>query len=269
MTEQKHFTDQEIATCAEAIIDGTFGKLDEYYSQHLANCDSCANQVTMVSSILEEESILLDENNTLPQSKPQKPISIYKTIAWAAAAILLVLIGFRFFPGQQGNNTNNDIAQSKTVDTLKVVQHSVNPTIKDTIVPANKIDEKTPKPNNNPQKHIITKPEKADLLAYSPNNNLEKLAERYNGAAMRGTEIKVTTPNTFETTANKILLEWENSDNVLVIIELFNNKGEKIIESETTDNNYQPKEKIKPGLYYWKLINEDFDLVFCGKIILK
>ncbi|MGE0079578.1 MAG: hypothetical protein AB7S48_17085 [Bacteroidales bacterium] len=46
---------------------------------------------------------------------------------------------------------------------------------------------------------------------------------------------------------------------------ILNNNGENIQSIETQGNGIKIPE-LKQGLYYWKLINEDFDLLYCGKI---
>jgi hypothetical protein len=83
----------------------------------------------------------------------------------------------------------------------------------------------------------------------------------------RGESIDVTTLPELKY-AKGTKLEWNNPEKQVLYVELFNNSGEKIKEITTNESNYHLP-MLQPGLYYWKLINENYDLLFVGKIIVK
>ncbi|PWD97647.1 hypothetical protein [Marinilabilia rubra] len=114
--------------------------------------------------------------------------------------------------------------------------------------------------------------EKADtirfLAHFEPDEDLEKLVDRYKGNLRNSGEVKVVSPLTVTNSNNSITIKWENPGKKRLIIEVFNNEGSRIIETETTKNEYTLK-NLDEGLYYWKLISENFELLFCGKIVIK
>jgi hypothetical protein len=87
---------------------------------------------------------------------------------------------------------------------------------------------------------------------------------------MRGDDISVLSPHKMEVKqGSEILIKIKNPENSSLIFEFFDNKNKKLFEKETTEETCQVKKLTKPGLYYWKLLNQDFDLLYCGKIIIE
>jgi hypothetical protein len=111
--------------------------------------------------------------------------------------------------------------------------------------------------------------EKADTLKFlahfEPNEELEKLTERFKGNLRSTDEIEVISPLSLSCSKSSITIKWKNPQKKRLIIEVFNNKGERILETETTEEVYT-LQNLNNGLYYWKLISEDFELLFCGRI---
>lgn len=114
--------------------------------------------------------------------------------------------------------------------------------------------------------------EKADTLKflahYKPNEKLEKLTKRFKGNLRSTDGIEVISPLTLSCSKSSITIKWNNPQQKRLIIEVFNNNGERILETETIKEQYT-LQNLENGLYYWKLISEDFELLFCGKIVIK
>ncbi len=65
-----------------------------------------------------------------------------------------------------------------------------------------------------------------------------------------------------------INFEWETNIEEKVIIKLFNNKEDKVAEISANGNSANiTSNKLKKGLYYWKLETEE-DLYYVGKIYI-
>ena len=108
-----------------------------------------------------------------------------------------------------------------------------------------------------------------NLLAYAVNEELEKLVERYTETSLRG-DFSVNIKSIIEIKSNEdLVFEWNNTNKENLTLEFFNNSGDKLFEEKTSENRFTTTGLSNSGLYYWKLINEDFDLLFCGKIIVK
>lgn len=256
---KEHLTDEQIALCAEALSKKNVNSLPNSLQQHLNQCDECANQVTLVSEL--SESITLEAES---ESKTRK---IGLTYRISAAAVILVLIGLGFYKGKPLKQEQS-IAQT-TVDSILIEKSSSELKTNENVEIAH-VENKS---NNNSEIEEPKNPEiiqsetnSTELLAYASNADMEKLVERFNSGAMRGNDIKVLSPILVSGKTNEIILEWTNEEEQELIVEFFDNKGNKLNEQTTTQSRIQPKNLTNKGLYYWKLINEDFDLIFCGKI---
>lgn len=266
MGEIHHLTEQEIAACVEAMNNGTFLELDQAIQNHIAECDSCAQEISTISMILDEEQALtatIDSNFAKEPSVQKNSFSQRSVITLLVAASLILFFGIRLFNEKEYNTEVSHMVMNDTTETEIIEQVTPEPNSQ------KQSSEKRIKTKPKKQPVIITKPANKELLAYAPNEQLEKLVERFNGSSMRGEEIEIKSPVVIESKIGEVTLEWTNPNDQLLIIEFFDNKGEKISEIETSDLLYQPKLFKDPGLYYWKLINEDYDLLFCGKIKLK
>lgn len=239
----EHLTEQEVAQCAEAIREGNYTSLPHAIKEHLANCDDCANEVAMVAELAN------DIGGTTPK-KNKKSIRLWLTISGAIAASLTLLIIGNYFI----INTNNDLPTQNN-QLAKVDSASQNT---DTSFISTK------EKDTAPQKIVPVR--KEILAAYTPNKDLEKLAENFK-QAYRGEEITVETPSEINLPGVDSL-KWINNNASKLTVVLLNNKGETVISAANQGNGIKIP-TLTSGLYYWKLINEDFDLLFCGKIMVK
>lgn len=268
MENNKHLSEQEIALCAEAIVNGTFSQLDEKYQKHLSECDICANEVNMVSSICEEEKIMLSQIERKVSENKKSTRNITAVLVWGAAASIILLLGVKFLSNNQVTNTHSNTVA--VVDTAINNSHKTDSVIPmDTLVPEKQLKIEPKKEEEKEIENVIIKPDKKVLLAYATHADLEKMVKRFESGNMRGSEIKILSPIEIKSNAKDLKLDWENVDGQTLFLELFDNKGNLMSEIELTESGYKPKEIWQDGLYYWKLINEDFDLLFCGKIIIK
>jgi hypothetical protein len=246
--EQNHLSEEEIALAAEATSANTFDKLPLAIKSHIIECDKCATEVAIVSEIIDNEDIATDKVSN------KNNIKKLLTIGISIAAILILMLGlFYIF------NSKNDVVSEivKSTDSTKVQQEQ--------IIEKKQIAQEKEEVKSEPQ--IIDNKEEI-LLSYNENPNLESLYQRYNDGAMRGDEIKIISPSLLEiSNIQKTFLEWENPYNEDLTIEIYNNKGEKIMETSTNKDKIQLSKINEKGLYYWKLFNSDFDLIFCGKIV--
>jgi len=262
MGDFKHLTDEQIALCAEAVNHHSWEELPAEWRQHVAGCDDCAFQITQVSELTETETKI-----QLPQKK------IISLVGWSgiAASMLILITGgyyllrapLKSLPQSQAQNSETIKTQFRDSSTsIKLVDPGLNLSQSNSTKTTNKPDIIIQVPSN--QK------DKPDMLAYAPQPQMEQLVERFQGSAMRGGNITVQSPATIKSgSPETIKLEWENTETQTLLVEFYNNKGEKLFEDQTTQNSYIPSQIKNKGLYYWKLISADYDLIFCGKIIIE
>ena len=66
---------------------------------------------------------------------------------------------------------------------------------------------------------------------------------------------------------NDILFQWEEIEYQPVYLKIINNKGEQLFTYTVDDDQYRFKEKLSPGLYYWKIENDD-DVLRIGRFFI-
>lgn len=247
----KHLTTEELAIYVEYLKGGPIKKLPQEIIDHIETCDECASEAIEIYEIEKEELIV--------PSTRSKIIPLYYATA-AIAASLLVFLVFQF-------NLLNTKSTDPQISGNKYFKDTMSIII-DTATEKNNGDD-MPEKNNNIIKEINPKKEELLAKAYQPNSDLENLVDRYRGT-LRGDDVEVITPIELRLKkGSPVTFKWNSEGENSLTVEVFNNKGEKIEESSTMDTKYKSLAVKSPGIYYWKLFNEDFDLIFCGKVIIK
>lgn len=260
MLENGHLSEEQIALYADAVIANQVDKVDSALRNHILECDKCAEKVMAVTEI--SEDYLISRNLKLAK------IMAFTKRYWfqiAASIILILGSGLIIYQLNQVNNIPlqgiTEIEEDSTeiiLDTTMHLKPKKTPIAQEKTSTTNKFKEQKKKQQ-----------EDKILLAYAEDANMEKLVDRYNNATLRG-NLSIDMQSTIKIKPNdELVFEWDNANDELLIVEFFNNSGEKLFEEETSDSLFKTKRIKNPGLYYWKLLNEDFDLLFCGKIIVQ
>ncbi len=246
--KDQHLSENEIAQAAEFLLDNRYSKLDEDIRKHLKECNDCASEVEFMFAMINGEK------------RVGKPLPVIKILSYVVAASVVVALFVIFSPNSTPDDSQqqNMIAKTEESTVVDSAQFFTNQGT-DTIDNATYVlVEKEP---------VIIDKSNDDIL-YAEAAELEKLVERFN-SANRGGDITVLSEQVINIELGKpVKLTWKNNDQVELQVELFNNKG-KLINNYSTVYNNIVIDNLENGLYYWKLINEDFDLLYCGKIIIK
>ena len=259
----KHLTAEQLAIYAEALAKNDLQDVSHEIIEHIEECDTCASEAIDFSFTLTDTDYSQNKTKTIA---PRKSINKYRYFAYAASIVvpLALWLGFYYFK----NDNNQQFAEQKENEQI------IDSTDNNVIVPAAQNDSTNEKNGTeSPEKDIIIikpEPNNDNLLAmYEPHPETEKLTNNFKGS-LRGDNIDIISKNKIVADKNKaITLEWKNTEQTELTIEIFDNKAVNIESSETTENSYTVKQKLSPGLYYWKLYNEEFDLLFCGKIVIE
>jgi hypothetical protein len=239
----------------------------------VSECDQCAEEVKMVSQIIDDKA---KEFANKYQKEKNNPFQSRKFIArYAIAASVVVIIGLGIlFTLDYTSNKNKNLAgldKPKPVADTSEKKSGLAEKPEYTKKKTNK-DSARSKENENNEIHTKNQDSKTknNRLAYVPDNRLEQLSARFVDANMRGDDISVLSPHKMEVKqGSEILIKIKNPENSSLIFEFFDNKNKKLFEKETTEETCQVEKLTQPGLYYWKLLNQDFDLLYCGKIIIE
>ena len=263
----KHLTAEQLAIYAEALAKDDLQDVSHEIIEHIEECDTCASEAIDFSFILKDNDYSQNKTKIIA---PHKSINKFKYYAYAASIVipLALWLGFYYFK----NDNNQQFAEQKENEQI------IDSTDNNIIAPPAQNDstkEENETETESPEKEkgvIIKKPDSNNdnlLAMYEPHSETEKLVNNFKGS-LRGDDIEIISKNKIVAGKNKaITLEWKNTEQTELTIEIFDNKAVNIESSETTENNYTVKQKVLPGLYYWKLFNEEFDLLFCGKIVIE
>ncbi len=251
---EKHLTDEQLAIYSH-FLKGNYTKdLPSEITEHIANCDICASQAVDLSFIIEDVE---------KELSPNKKIKSYTLRNWLIAASILLPIIIWISIQISSKNQKEKFAEKQeiedTIDTTNEVQNKITPNLPNIGNTNKKKYKMGTSPKNN----------KNLLASYTPNPENEKLYNNFK-SKMLGKKIKVITKNDIRLSKNKtILFEWKNPENINLIIEVFDNKGTNIISKNINGKVFQVNNKLNNGLYYWKLFNDEYDILWCGKIIIK
>ncbi|MBI9054887.1 MAG: hypothetical protein JEY96_13770 [Bacteroidales bacterium] len=267
MFENGHLSEEELALYVDAYIAGDLNEIPADLISHAKNCDECANKILSIIEITEN---LSDEDKSSKDETPtnSKGFFFKKNYFLQMAASIIFIVGAGLIFLQIKQTKNNPIKQySEVIDsTISSIDSSL-------VMPEKNIQNTAQSKKDSLKQFKEVKNDNLsnnqNLLAFAEDEQLEKLVERYSDSALRG-NFSIKSKSIIEIKSNELLkLEWNNDDKELLILEFFDNKGNKLFESETSESLFATDQFKVKGLYYWKLINEDFDLVFCGKIIIK
>ncbi len=238
MNDKSHFSEEEIAQCADAINDGIYDQLPEKLRKHLSECEQCASEVLMVADIAFNFSI----KEAQPKSSRLKRWIYVVSISAAAAAAVLIFTIFKF--SQPDSNMPLNKAMIAQTDTSA------------------KIDKKGDSSVLMNKKEL----ENQQIASLEINEKLEKLYRNHQ-ESYRANSIQIITKGEVAYPAIDSL-KWINKTKDKLTVEIFNNNDQEI-KSLGTNTSAVKIPKLGTGIYYWKLINEDFDLLYVGKIIVK
>ncbi len=266
MIKDHHLSEEQIALCADAINSDNYEKLPEFIREHLVYCEQCVNEVMMVTEIFSAFE------KEFPGTK--KKARLFKIKPWhistvsVAAAITLLFVVLQFTDLGNDKASKPDIVQIQQ-DRLTLIVDT-----NDTIYIDKEAKPQVFEQGEAPmlaEEDILEDPLYKDtayelIAAYVPDKNLEQIFNNMKGT-YRGRNINITTPHII-LHSEQDSLKWSNPENEKLYVEIFNNNGEEI-EIITSQDQGVAIPELTGGLYYWKLINEHFDLLFVGKIIVK
>ncbi len=270
-TLKNHLTTEQIAECADAINEGRYAQLPEYLRHHLTECDQCASEVIYVAEMSSDSDKKTDMEINRDSSEKNRFLKTpgKKILIGIAASIVILAVALLLSFPKLITPDKNEIASSHKNDDNKPLEtiDKRGDTIKDhTVHNNNHRTEKNETTTENINDIDNAEPEKRELLAsYEPDPELEKLYKTMQGN-FRGKTIKTETPSEIIYNNNDSL-RWKNKTSQPLIVEIFDNSGKEIIRDKTKQEKYKIP-SLSPGLYYWKLIDKDFELLFVGKIVV-
>ncbi|MGM0567217.1 MAG: hypothetical protein ACQESX_10705 [Bacteroidota bacterium] len=252
----KHLSEEQIAQYAEALASGKQEDLPEAILNHVKECDQCADEVMHVHEMLISEEL-----------KTQKPAGkkyTLKPVKWVSVAagitLLVGLGGYLFLRTDQSiqpETADSQLSGNQSPKIVEIIEIEDVAKQKDTLkVPAESIKESADKASE----------DEVLLARFEPNKQLESLASRFGQEQMRSNDFRLQSDHYQKIQPKShIEINWEAPEGELTFI-LRNNRDSLVLEKSAGKDGVRITEVSEPGLYYWKLMNSDFDLLYCGKI---
>lgn len=269
-SKKQHLDPEQIARCAEAINNNSYAQLPEELRMHLYECDQCAEEVISVTEIASEIADHAEPQKETDTPQVPKTLKGSKTVILFGIAAAAAIIAFTLILNIPWNDQSSIQQLDNTKKLAETEKDEVEDTLQKTNEPVNARKDKertlTTADANKPEKKVKKTPDNKLLAYYEPNPKLERMYTNMQGG-YRGETIEVIT-NPEMQYKKGATLEWKNPNRTTLYVEIFNNQGEEVRRKITTENSYQLP-GLNPGLYYWKLIGENYDLLFVGKIIVK
>ncbi|MCF8294963.1 MAG: hypothetical protein K9I34_02770 [Bacteroidales bacterium] len=250
--DYKHLSEEEIARAAEAMLHDDYERLPSEISLHLKDCQQCANEVLTLCSILEENATHKGIHHLDALLLHTRLQTVTRLIVGIAASVL-VIIGIYFWYDNNDLKLNS-YSENNINQSIDQQSDTSAGSIPDTLEGSFPVSDNTSDMNT-------------ELLAFAENPELEKLAQRFNQSPFRAEGPKIITLGTLTVDAtDKVFLKWEG-DEIEYLIQVNDNSGTSLVESKSATGSFEIN--LPAGLYYWKLLDTEYNLVFCGKIIVK
>jgi hypothetical protein len=245
---EDHLSDETIALYVDAMLQNKENNLPPIVLEHVENCLQCKKNVFAIYEINKNNADSIENNS------PELKNNTGNFLRIAATLILIIGIGYLLY-----NIIGNHQTKTTPITDFKSIenQHKVNsPPEKDSAT-------------TTPQKSLPGPQIKQNELAL--NTRESEMFEGLINSSYRSNEVEITSPrlNQLFSPAQSVLFQFKTDNPSTYMIKLYNNKGEKIFQSEAFSNTSYPlRKKLPIGLYYWKLEMQE-DLLYVGKIFVK
>lgn len=226
-----HLNELGIASYVSAYKSETLHQLDDSIINHLEDCEICKKEALELFDI--EKIIELEE-------KAEKS-SLYSFRYAIAATILLALIGV-FYLFTEFKQTDDKPSQN-TINT-----------------------------NNNSEEIIQDDKVVGDIVSNNKGENVEfKTSPFYENLLnqnLRASTISNVFPKNGASVKKGDFLSWQSQTEKEWIVKIYNYKEFKVAEYHSNENRVKLSKPLSPGIYYWRLEDEN-ELLYLGKFVVK
>lgn len=260
--ENGHLNETGLAVFVEALAKNALETLTENMSEHVEECIECKKKILLINEVTDQVEKL--KNDSLPaqggHDKSKKFIRLFLRVA----SIILIGLGV-------GSALYYFISNPKNKrGSVNITQISDSNIVKKQSIFAQKDSISSGLPQTGKNKKTILREEKgAGFIA----ENFKESAffENLISSNYRSNDIEIEEPAIGQRfyANDSILFRIKGEITEPLSIKLYDNKEKLIVNFENiTSDNYFVNKELSPGLYYWKVLEDD-DLVKVGKIEVK
>jgi len=243
--ENGHLNDEGVALFVDALKLDTVNQIPEQIRRHVEDCAECKTSITGVLTLLEEEDYGDVQNHPTfkLRKRPfmQKVPPILRIAAIVAGVCLVAALAYYLVVWKGG-----------------VAENQVH------LPSARAIPDSTAAPKKSSEEPIHARAEKF-AANFTPNPEFEGMVQ----GGTRSEELTVVTPtNDADVRPAEAQFNWQSrSDDALTLI-VYDNHGQAVFSVADTNPPVRMPIALEPGLYYWKLMNEEEGLHF-GKFYVR
>jgi len=250
----RHLNETLIAICSDRLREEREFLIPNEARDHLENCELCRDAVLDIYVATVTDKKVKPIAPIFSDYKPIKKSYIHKLILRTAATftVLAFISGIYLMINREGSiNMKLKEIPPKTIHINKMHnnKHKNHP---------KKIKIK----KIHPSKRI--KPAQPQRNPFKDNPNLEYMVD----SPLRGKLIHIISPEFRINERGKIIFKWKNHIDKHLILKILNNTNKTIYTLKTYKSRVEFKEKLSPGLYYWKLEDAE-NLYHVGKFIIE
>ena len=264
--ENGHLNDEATARYTNALLKGEFSTLPGEILSHVEACGECKDKILELSMFLRnpDSSPLIHSSYETPL-KPRRKWYTYPMRLAAALFVAALLLSTYFFIYKDGSFLKDILFKSSTTEkTEKIIAKQNRQQERKTLqlknqgagdVDVHKEKNGVTKKNN----HLYTS-------NFRVNPNLESMI----GTQYRSTTTQIISPRNNSTLSGDIVFAWKKTSQgpPPLTLKIINNKNEVFYHYSVKGNRFVFKQRLTPGLYYWKLENQ-MDLLYLGKFFIR
>lgn len=266
--ENGHLNDALTARYANVLIDGGIPDLPEEALLHVQDCTECKDKILDVSMFLRNPDSsfakgadriknAIKDNTDNIIVLPRR--NLYPLRIAAGFLVTAILLGTYFFVFKDGSSIKGVF--SKTEQTGQITQGEKKTTV---------AGEKNM--STNEKQTIDAEKNGQQTTPVNGVNNVNPNLESMIDTRYRSSGIQIISPlnNTDCTAGSDIVFAWTPPVQGSLTLKIINNKNAVVYEYPLGVNGceFVFKQHLSPGLYYWKLENQD-DLLHIGKFFVK
>lgn len=236
----EHLSDEGVALYVDALRLKTVSQLPSSVRDHVAECRECKKSVTGLFTLLDDTDYSDVESHpffTVSRAAGSRFSFLMKIAAVVVGILSLATLSYLvgpFRPREVTNGTSQE-ARGGGMDTSR-------------------------------ESHTGAKPEANEDFAanFAASPNLDDFVNDRS----RSKEFVVLSPGNGAAVGPNEIFRWRKAAGTLHTMSILDNKGHTVVTGIATDSGYALKQRLTPGLYYWKLEDES-ELLYVGKFIVK
>jgi len=252
LLEDGHLTEQAIGLYVDAVQLKQKPNLPEEVLLHVQECFDCRDKIVGVSSFLSGVGY-----TPAPSRPDERVVEMQKSVTgqWQTylrvAAVILLFIGGAWAVNYMMRRDLGEEAAPQITET---------PQVQDSL--PGRVADGTDELNGEGLRE-----EPAEL--YAANFEMNETLESFVGVSLRSGSIDtIISPVNNELIGDQTLFAWKASTDQPLSLAILNNRAAEVFRIAVTGDRFLLERRLIPGLYYWKLEEED-ELLYLGRFLVR